>query len=94
MTAPASCPHRGDGLCWGCASTARAEQRRTRLLTDIAWHAKTGHCGGCGQPGDWCQCTPRAPCGCHDLHPMGSGIGRDPLDLFTDQPPAEQGTLL
>jgi hypothetical protein len=56
----------------------------------IAWFRRSGgHCHGCGQPGDWCQCTPRNACGCRSLHVMGSGIGRDPADVFAESSPVE-----
>lgn len=57
---------------------------------DIDWYQRTGHCGACGCPGDWCQC-PR-PCGCRDLHPVGSGIGRDPAVVFAEVGPVEVGS--
>lgn len=53
------------------------------------WFTRTGHCGGCGQPGDWCQCHEKAPCGCRELHVMGAGIGRDPAEMFADTTPVE-----
>lgn len=46
------------------------------------WFAKTGHCGGCGQPGDYCSCTEAEPCACRDLHPMGSALRDGALDVF------------
>lgn len=54
----------------------------TKLASDRAWFTRSGHCGGCGQPGDFCLCTPRNPCGCRELHPMGSGLDADPLTVF------------
>jgi hypothetical protein len=61
------------------------------------WFERTGSCGGCGQPGTWCQCAERRPCRCRDLHVMGSGIGVDPLDVFAAGGPVpvsdEQGEL-
>lgn len=52
-------------------------------VDDRAWFERTGHCGQCGQPGTYCTCTDRRPCGCRDLHVMGSGLGADALDQFT-----------
>lgn len=49
---------------------------------DVVWFQRTGHCGGCGQPGDFCLCTDRSPCGCRELHPMGSGRAADPAAVF------------
>jgi hypothetical protein len=49
-----------------------------------AWFRRTGHCHGCGQPGVYCLCPPSLPCGCRDLHDMGSGITADPADVFAE----------
>ena len=61
--------------------------------TDAEWFARTGHCGRCGQPGDWCQCYPADACGCRDLHVMGSGRGRDPVEVFADTAPTDYPAL-
>lgn len=53
------------------------------------WYARTGHCAACGQPGEWCLCT--APCGCAHLHPVGSGIGRDPAVVYADTKAEQDG---
>lgn len=47
---------------------------------DIDWYNRTGHCGACGQPGSYCKC--RTPCGCRDLHDVGSGLLPDALEQF------------
>lgn len=70
------------------ATRAETEQRHRE------WFADTGHCGLCGQPGRWCQCTPRNPCGCAALHEMGSGIGADPLETFADIPVSDDQEVL
>lgn len=60
----------------------------------VAWFQRTRHCGGCGQPGNYCRCT--TPCGCHELHQVGSGLIPEALQAFATTeaaPPAEQGAL-
>lgn len=49
---------------------------------DVRWFERTGHCGGCGLPGGYCECTPDQPCGCRHLHPLGSAADADALDRF------------
>lgn len=48
------------------------------------WFERTGHCGGCGQPGEFCLCAPARSCACRDLHPMGSGIKAAAVEVFAD----------
>jgi hypothetical protein len=60
---------------------------------DAAWFARTGHCGLCGQPGDFCLCTPRNLCGCRELHPVGTGRTTDPVELYADPLDLDQGEL-
>lgn len=57
------------------------------------WFARTGHCGACGNPGDYCTCT--APCGCGGLHEVGSARDPDSLDRFAAEEPVavDQGEL-
>lgn len=60
----------------------------------VAWFERTGHCGQCGQPGDYCLCgtAKRDRCGCHELHPVGSGLAADAVDQFSAST-VEQGEL-
>lgn len=61
---------------------------------DVEWFERTEHCGGCGNPGDYCTCTQTTPCGCRGLHQMGSGREPDALERFAEVPAsAEQGSL-
>lgn len=67
---------------------------RASAETPAEWFARTGHCFSCGQPGSYCQCTERRPCGCRGLHLMGSGLEADPLDVFAESTVSdEQGDL-
>lgn len=69
-------------------------KRAEKLAADVAWFQRTGHCGGCGQPAQFCLCTDRTPCGCRTLHTMGSGIAADPLDVFAaPEVPVDQQEL-
>lgn len=61
---------------------------------DIAWFNRTAHCGKCGHPGDYCLCGDRNPCGCRELHTMGSGRTPDALDAFADTPATTQEEAL
>lgn len=70
--------HPSEPLCSRCRLASKAH----RALADVAWFERTGHCGSCGQPGTFCQCTSQEPCGCRDLHVMGSGINVDPVAAF------------
>lgn len=79
--------------CWGCRRAREAAEKATKVAADLDWFDRTGHCGGCGQPGNFCQCNPRLPCGCRDLHPMGSGIDADPLATFAEPVPDNQPEL-
>lgn len=58
---------------------------------DVDWYLRTEHCGRCGQPGDFCVCTTRNPCGCGDYHPMGSGLAPDALEAFRTAGPDQGG---
>ncbi len=61
---------------------------------DVEWFTKTGHCGKCGQSGNYCLCTDREPCDCQALHPMGSGKDPAALDGFAVvDVSADQGDL-
>lgn len=59
------------------------------------WYRRSGHCFSCGQPGNYCLC--RKPCGCADLHEVGSGLTVEAADLFGELSPtlvdADQGDL-
>lgn len=55
---------------------------------DADYYAEHKHCGRCGQPGAFCFCTERDPCGCRHLHTMGSGRLPGALDAFSDTPAA------
>lgn len=70
-----------------CQAPGAGHFDRERHARDVEWFNSTGHCGGGGQPGDWCQCGERSACGCRALHEMGSGIGRDAADVFSDVAP-------
>jgi hypothetical protein len=70
-----------------CKATGSGRFDTERHYRDVAWFGATGHCGGCGQPGVFCLCTETAPCGCRDLHEMGSGRVEGALDQFADRPP-------
>lgn len=56
------------------------------------WFTRTGHCGACGDPGDYCTCLPAQPCGCSALHTQGSGLSETALNTFRALH-AEQGDL-
>lgn len=69
------------GEVWPCS---RVDDRARRHYTHTQWFTRTGHCGGCGGPADYCTCRPNVPCGCAHLHPMGSAYAPDALAKFTD----------
>lgn len=69
-------------ICEQCKTRGRRRLVREKMSADVAWFERTGHCGGCGQPAEFCLCNRNAPCGCRDLHTMGSGIAADPLEVF------------
>lgn len=58
---------------------------------DVEWFNRTGHCGKCGQPGNYCRCTWSARCGCRTLHVMGSGLDADAIERFAEPPPDQDG---
>lgn len=62
------------------------KQSTEDTAADITWFGNTRHCGRCGNPGDYCICSEREPCGCRELHPMGSALLADALDSFADVP--------
>lgn len=65
-----------------------------RTHPHVEWFERTGHCGGCGQPGSYCLCTPRRPCACAALHEMGSGLQADAANTFAVVPVSDdQGEL-
>lgn len=47
----------------------------------VAWYQRTGHCHGCGNPGNYCTCR---RCLCHELHEVGSGLREGALDAFAE----------
>lgn len=55
-----------------------------RVVTDVDWYRRTQHCGRCGQPDGYCLCRDSAPCGCRELHRMGSGLQPDALETFAE----------
>lgn len=57
-------------------------KRTTSRPDDVAWFERTAHCGLCGNPGDYCTCTDSTPCGCYQLHVVGSARLPDALDQF------------
>lgn len=59
--------------------------------SDVEWFERTGHCGRCGQPGDYCTCTAASPCGCGHLHPVDSARDADALDRFAAPGPDQDG---
>lgn len=52
----------------------------------VAYYKATGHCGQCGNPGGYCTCWPNRPCGCKELHPIGSARDPDALAAFRQNP--------
>jgi hypothetical protein len=72
-------------------AAAAAETERQRVATHIEWYQRTGHCGQCGEPGVFCVC--RTPCGCHELHECGSGLLRDPAEVFAETGSPDQDGL-
>ncbi len=56
---------------------ASPAQELAPKCTDAEWFEQFGMCGRCGDHGDDCYCTPADPCGCGDLHPMGSHFFTD-----------------
>lgn len=78
--------------CRDCRNTRLTAEREARAARDRDFYQRTGHCGGCGNPGDWCQCT--QPCGCARLHPVGSGVGVNPADVFAGTPVSDEQTEL
>lgn len=60
--------------------------RRTReaeaTTSDAEWFERTGHCGRCGNPGNYCTCTDRDPCGCKHLHEVGTARRPDAINAF------------
>jgi len=62
-----------------CAACLRRVHRQEQ-----DWYRSTGHCGYCGQPGVFCLCTDREPCGCRELHLMGSGLLAAALEQFAE----------
>lgn len=53
---------------------------------DIEWFTHTRHCGRCGNPGEYCTCSEREPCGCREMHRMSSGLLPEALEAFADMP--------
>jgi hypothetical protein len=101
-------PRAGRGYGWGCHNHASnletlckahhqevTNQQRDgrKAVGHIDWFERTGHCGGCGQPGAYCLCTDARPCGCRHLHAMGSGRDADPIELFAVPIDDNQGEL-
>lgn len=64
---------------------------KAKAAEQVAWYARTGHCGACGEPGVFCLC--RTPCGCAELHECGSGLVSDPLKVFAEAAPIDQDGL-
>lgn len=69
--------------CQPCKERKRGEDRD--------FYLRTQHCGACGQPGTYCLCT--EPCGCHELHEVGSGVGVDPVAVFAQPRNDDQSEL-
>jgi len=59
----------------------------------VEYFRRTKHCAQCGQPGDYCLCRESRPCGCRELHPMGSGLASDALDTFAVDVPDDHPEL-
>ena len=72
------CHHRLYGACPAC----RQKVLDGRKQHDEDWYRETGHCGYCGDPGVFCTCTEADPCGCRDLHDMGSARLPGALEAF------------
>jgi len=64
-----------------------------QITRHIAYYRRTEHCAHCGEPGDFCMCRPPDPCGCRDLHPMGSGLAPDAVQAFAESTSADQVAL-
>jgi hypothetical protein len=75
--------------CPRCAKTSAVVLQAEH----VTWFERTDHCGGCGQPGAYCLCTYRHPCGCAHLHQMGSGVDVDPAAAFAVATDDQQGEL-
>lgn len=88
-----ACPKCGRRNWYGHPARCAPEPLGGNAVDQRAWFERTGHCGGCGQPGSFCQCTPRNPCGCRELHPMGSGIDVDPAEVYAVAVTVEQEGL-
>jgi hypothetical protein len=76
--------------CKPCQLCKRTESE-ARAPEHIAWFQRTGHCGQCGEPGNFCKCIDAYPCGCRLMHEMGSGVGVDAADVFADAAPVAVG---
>lgn len=75
--------------CRRCAKREASD----RVAEAVTWFERTEHCHGCGQPGGFCLCSDRRPCGCAHLHAMGSGIDVDPAAAFAVATDDQQGEL-
>lgn len=73
---------------WQQQRDAERARREAAKIEHPAWFERTGHCGGCGNPGNYCTCTTANPCGCRALHPMSSANREDALAQFSDAPPS------
>lgn len=75
-----------DARCAQCRADAPAADAAARAVTQakhVAWFVRTGHCGQCGNPGTYCTCTYTAPCGCAQLHEVGSAGDLGPFIVRT-----------
>jgi hypothetical protein len=79
--------------CRRCDAAAKTEARKAQAEKEICWYRETGHCGHCGDPGVFCTCTASDPCGCSELHEMGSARLPDALEAFMPVVRVEQGDL-
>ncbi len=89
------CPHVSEfgyrTECKRCRERRVKREIREQEQAHIAFYRRSGHCGACGQPGNYCMCTDNRPCGCRGLHVLGSGLTQDAATVFADPVPDQDG---
>lgn len=86
-------PVRGRLQVWRMGGELQAQVWRQRTFAKAdheQWYRETGHCGGCGGPGNYCSCSASVPCGCRGLHEMGSA-GPEGLEAIMGLGPVTVG---
>lgn len=63
-------------------------------MSDVEWFERTGHCGNCGNPGEFCTCHAKDPCACRHMHRMGSAREPGALEAFADAAPSADQEVL